>query len=252
NSIIWPGSIEEAVPVWFAITTKFDVGATAALPACCLSLALQLWRVSGHRVQQKHVLALDLALCWGYPAIRYYVNYVYQGHRFDIIEDSGCHPTSYLSVPAILLFYAPVVVVVFLAFIFSVLAFAALYKQRCTFASFSQTNKSSFTTRRYVRLMVITAILAVWEAAVIGVIFGFTFRSPVFPYNSWADVHYGFSHAAKYPAALVPSDVLFWTYVGWWTIPISGYSFFCSLRSARRPWRSTARGCAGWRLRSCA
>ncbi|KAJ7182532.1 Rcb2.42 [Mycena crocata] len=229
NSIIWSNSINVVVPVWCDIVTKLEVGSTAALPACCLSLAIQLWRVS-HAAPTRHkrgILILDLFLCWGYPTITMILHYVIQGHRFDIVEDFGCRPTTYISLPAILLFYAPITIVVVLIFIFSGLAFAAFYRRRRTFTSFLKTTNSSFTTRRYIRLMFITLVLAVWDATVIGVVFALTFQGGLRPYTSWADVHLDFARVDQYPTALIPADVLRWTYINWWTVPLSGYVFFC-------------------------
>ncbi|KAJ7874109.1 GPCR fungal pheromone mating factor, partial [Mycena leptocephala] len=71
NAVIWSGRVDEVVPVWCDIVTKLEIGATVALPACCLSLALQLWRVASasHTTNKKNVLIVDLILCWGFPAI---------------------------------------------------------------------------------------------------------------------------------------------------------------------------------------
>ncbi|KAJ7930532.1 Rcb2.42 [Mycena leptocephala] len=248
NAIIWSGRLDEVVPVWCDIVTKFEVGATAALPACCLSLALQLWRVSSasNTANKKKVLIVDLVLCWGYPAVTMALR-----HRFDIVEDFGCRPTIYVSVPAILLFYTPIAVVVILTLIFSGLAFRAFYLRRRTFTDFLHNKKSSFTARRYVRLMVITTVLAIWEAIVIGLVFGITFRGGIRPYTSWADVHFDFSRVDQYPTAFIPQDVLPWQYIAWWTIPFSGLSFFCSFSFGEDavaeygPWaRRVARGFA--------
>ncbi|KAJ7743514.1 Rcb2.42 [Mycena maculata] len=229
NSIIWAGNINYVVPVWCDIVTKLEVGATAALPACALSLALQLWRVSSaaRMTHTTRILILDLTLCWGYPAVTMALHYIFQGHRFDIIEDFGCRPTSYISIPAVLLFYSPIAAIVVLIFIYSGLAFAAFYRRRRTFTSFLQMKSSSFTARRYVRLMAITTALALWDAAVIGLVFALTFQGGLRPYTSWAAVHFDFDRADTYPTALIPPAQLAWTYVQWWTIPCSGYSFFC-------------------------
>lgn len=36
-----------------------------------------------------------------------YLDYIVQGHRFDIIEDFGCRPTIYYSIPAIFIVWMP-------------------------------------------------------------------------------------------------------------------------------------------------
>ncbi|KAJ7477965.1 Rcb2.42 [Mycena galericulata] len=229
NSIIWAGNVNEVVPVWCDIVSKLEVGATAALPACCLSLALQLWRVASTTctTNRRIILLLDLILCWGYPVITMALHYIVQGHRFDIVEDFGCRPTTYVSIPAILVLYGPIAIVVVLIFIYSALAFASFYQRRRTFTTFLQTKKSAFTARRYVRLMAITIVLAVWDTVVIAVIFSITFLPGLRPYTSWADVHSDFSRVDQYPTVDITPGILFWTYVSWWTIPLSGYSFFC-------------------------
>jgi hypothetical protein len=76
--------------------------------------------------------------------------------------------------------------------------------------------------------MIITAVLAVWEAVVIAVVFAISFRGGLRPYISWADVHYDFSRVAQYPTVFIPNDILVLGYVSWWTVPLSGLSFFCS------------------------
>ncbi|KAF7344269.1 Fungal pheromone STE3G-protein-coupled receptor [Mycena venus] len=88
-------------------------------------------------------------------------HYIVQEHRFDIIEDIGCRPTTYVSIPAILIFYGPIAVVVMLTIIFAGLAFRAFYLRRRTFTEFLHNKKSSFTARRYMRLMVIRTVLAI-------------------------------------------------------------------------------------------
>ncbi|KAJ7657612.1 putative fungal pheromone GPCR, STE3-type [Mycena polygramma] len=229
NSIIWAGRTDNVVPVWCDIVTKINIGATAALPACCLSLALQLWRVSStsQTTNKKMVLMVDLSLCWVYPAIAMALHYVVQGHRFDIFEDIGCRQTTYFSVPTILLVYVPGAVVMILTFTFSALASRAFYLRRRTFTTFLQNKNSSFTARRYLRLMIITLILATWEALVMVIVYAITFvGSPLEPYISWANVHSGFSRVDQLPAAELPPAILVSTYVAWWTIPISGLLFF--------------------------
>ncbi|KAJ6498395.1 GPCR fungal pheromone mating factor, partial [Mycena vitilis] len=195
NSIIWAGRTDNVVPVWCDIVTKMDIGATAALPACCLALALQLWRVSSspHTTNKQMVLMVDLGLCWVFPltimALRELSNlaltsnshrdsdYVVQGHRFDIIEDTVSRVTR-----------TPIDIEI-----------CSMSRVTRRFGKWSQNadkfvdKKSAWTTRRYLRVMVVTFILATWEAAVMGLVYGLTFSGPLEPYTSWADVHLGFS-----------------------------------------------------------
>ncbi|KAJ7182510.1 fungal pheromone STE3G-protein-coupled receptor [Mycena crocata] len=255
NSIIWADNLNVVVPVWCDIVTKLEIGTTAALPACCLSLAIQLWRVShAASTSRKKGIIIDLMLCWGYPTIIMILHYIVQGNRFVIWEDFGCRPTIFISVPAILVFYGPIAVVVILIFIYSTLAFAAFYRRRRTFTSFLKTTNSPFTTRRYLRLMAIITVLSLWDATVVGVVFAITFSGGLSPYTSWADVHLDFWRVDTIPTAFIPPDLLRWQYISWWTVPLSGFSFFCFFsfgEDAVAEYGPYVHGLARWVRRVC-
>ena len=46
-------------------------------------------------------------------------DYIVQGHRFDIIEDYGCRPATYVSIPSILLLWVPPLILSLLSFVFA-------------------------------------------------------------------------------------------------------------------------------------
>ncbi|KAJ7278849.1 GPCR fungal pheromone mating factor, partial [Mycena rebaudengoi] len=230
NSIIWAESIDSTrVPVWCDIVTKLQVGATAALPVSCLSLALQLRRVSCAKLtlqKTRHTIILDMMLCLCFPGIIMVLHYIVQGHRFDIIQDLGCRPALYVSLASIFLFYGPVALVALLTLIVSGFAYVGFHQRRMTFDTFLKNQNSSFTVSRYLRLMIITAVLGVWDTIVVCICLVFTYRNGLLPWTSWADVHWDFSRIDVYPILFIPPEIMTWTYVSWWTVPISGFMFF--------------------------
>lgn len=46
-------------------------------------------------------------------------DYVFQGHRFDIIEDIGCNPATYVSIPTIICILIPPVLISLTSLVFS-------------------------------------------------------------------------------------------------------------------------------------
>lgn len=56
------------------------------------------------------------------------LDYIVQGHRFDIIEEYGCRPTTYVSVPAIFLIWVPPLMLSVIA-----LGFACMPISSCIF-----------------------------------------------------------------------------------------------------------------------
>ncbi|KAJ7891385.1 Rcb2.42 [Mycena olivaceomarginata] len=208
NAVIWYDNIDNVALVWCDIVTKLAVGSMSGLPA-------------------RKFLMLDLSLCWGYPALTMILHYIIQGHRFDIKQDLGCAPTVYNSIPAIFIIYAPLAMTALLNFVFSGLAFSNFWRRRHSFAAGLQRQKSSFTMRRYLRAMLATLVMAIWDTVVIILVVVFTFRDSLLPYTSWADVHSDFSRVAQFPTLFIPATKITSMYLMWWTVPITAYLFFC-------------------------
>ncbi|KAJ7200673.1 GPCR fungal pheromone mating factor [Mycena haematopus] len=227
NAIIWSGHVNDVAPVWCDIMTKLRIGSTAAGPSTCFSLILQLRRVANSLPNNRQSFMLDLFLCWGYPALTMALHYIVQGHRFNILEDIGCLHTTYVSIPAILILYGPITMVVILNFVFGGLAFSTLWRHRHGFAAGLERQKSSFSMRRYVRAMIATILIAVWDAGVIFVVDFVSFEEGISPYTSWADVHYDFARVVQIPMVILPPRKVVLFRVMWWTVPISAYGFFC-------------------------
>ena len=110
------------------VATKLIVGANVALPIATMCICKHLELVSSNRQvrmdnkdRQRRII-FDGVMCFCLPLIfmalrmsffckRAWtytsVDYVVQGHRYDIIEDFGCQPAIYVSVAALFLVYIP-------------------------------------------------------------------------------------------------------------------------------------------------
>ncbi|KAF7343707.1 Pheromone receptor [Mycena sanguinolenta] len=227
NAIIWSGRIHDVAPIWCDIVTKSHTGATAAGPATCLSLVLQLWRVATSRPNNIKTFMLDIFLCWVYPVFTMALHIIVQGHRFNIRENLGCFGTTYVSLPAILILYGPITAMGVLNFVFGGLAFFNFWRRRHSFAAGLERQKSPFHMRRYVRAMVVAILIATWDAVVIAMVDILAFQDGIHPYISWEDVHFDFWRVGQIPITRVPpkQQVLF--HALWWSVPASAYWFFC-------------------------
>ena len=114
-----------------SLATKLLIGANMALPAACLCVCMHLERVASIRQvcttksDKRRRQIVEAILCFGLPIIwmaireqfffvfqlKYLIDdfsdYIVQGHRFDIIEEYGCRPATYVSVPAVFLIWVP-------------------------------------------------------------------------------------------------------------------------------------------------
>ncbi|KAJ7908603.1 Rcb2.42 [Mycena leptocephala] len=224
NSIIWADSVRVTAQVWCDIATKFQVGATMALPACCLCLCIHLERIASVRqvrttIEQKHRRMLfDLAMCWGLPFISMALHYVVQGHRFDIIQDFGCRPATYISVAAICLIWVPQLIVVRRAVPF----LPPAPHLRSAPAGLQLRAHPS----RYFRLMAMAIVQMFWATFLTVTNMWLTCRGGLRPWISWADVHSNFGRVGVFPRLFIPQEQWAWTYFIFWTLPITAVMFF--------------------------
>ncbi|KAI5992351.1 Rcb2.42 [Pisolithus orientalis] len=232
DAIIWAGNVADSAPVWCDITTKLQVGTNMALPACCLCICIHLERIASVRqVRTSHSDRIrrkifDATLCWMIPIVYMALHYVVQGHRFDIIEDFGCRPTVYVSVPAIFLIWVPPITAALATFGFSAVAVRHFFRRRLMFAKHLQNSNSGLTTSRYFRLMSMAVVQMFWSLLIMSFNVWFSCQNGLRPWISWDNVHTGFSQIAYFPTVLIPSSTLIWTYILWWALPASSVIFF--------------------------
>jgi pheromone a factor receptor len=198
-------------------------------------------------IEQKHRRMLfDLAMCWGLPFISMalrafllvhhplvssklflpFADYVVQGHRFDIIQDFGCRPATYISVAAICLIWVPQLIVVVLTLGFASAALYHFFRRRLTFARHLQDSNSALTPSRYFRLMAMAIVQMFWATFLTVTNMWLTCRGGLRPWISWADVHSNFGRVGVFPRLFIPQEQWAWTYFIFWTLPITAVMFF--------------------------
>ncbi|KAF7344665.1 Pheromone receptor Rcb2 B44 [Mycena venus] len=233
NALIWADNIRVTARVWCDIATKLQVGATMALPACCLCLCIHLERIASVRqvrttIEQKHKrMIFDIMMCWGVPFLSMALHYVVQGHRFDIVQDFGCRPATYISIAAICLIWVPQLVVVLLTLLFAGAALYHFFRRRLTFARhLADQSQSALTPSRYFRLMAMAIAQMVWATFLTVTNMVLTCSDGLRPWISWANVHSNFSRVGVFPKLFIPETQWRWTYFIFWTVPITGAMFF--------------------------
>ncbi|TFY82430.1 hypothetical protein EWM64_g1589 [Hericium alpestre] len=229
DSIVWAGNVNIVAVAWCDITTKVIIGANVALPAACLAVCVHLEQLASVRSvlttkssKQRRQL-IEAALCFGLPIIVMALHYTVQGHRFDVIEDYGCRPSTYVSWPAILLIWVLPLLLAILTLGFATAAFTHFMRRRVDFARHLE-NRSALTTTRYMRLIIMSAVQMVWGVAITSYALWFatlTYR----PYTNWADVHFDFSRIDQYVVLLTPPELLTNLEVLWWAVPVSTWIF---------------------------
>ncbi|KAF7326986.1 STE3-domain-containing protein [Mycena sanguinolenta] len=232
DALIWGNNVDIVATVWCDISTKLIVGSNIALPAACLCVCIHLESVASVRqartsISDKRRRQLyELLACFVVPLVFMILHYIVQGHRFDIIEEYGCRPTTYFSIPSIFLMTVPPMLLSIASLVVGGLALRHFIVRRMSFAAHLDASHSALTTSRYLRLMLMAMLEMIWSLAVTTYTLWFTtIGIPLRPYSSWAEVHSNFSRIDTYPTIFIPDIVLRTYYFLWWLVPISTIAF---------------------------
>ncbi|KAL4259943.1 G-protein coupled receptor 4 family protein [Pleurotus pulmonarius] len=208
NSIVWHNNAIDWAPLWCDISTRLIVGLSVAIPAASLCINRRLYKIASvqtvsiSRGEKRRAVLVDLAIGLGIPALQMPLQFIVQGHRYDIWEDIGCLPTTYNTVPAYPLSFAWPITISLISAIYCALTLRAFMRRRAQFNQFLSHN-SSLTVSRYFRLMLLATIELVIGIPInaYGIYLNAT-SAPVQPWLGWADAHFDWYTIDTFPGVL--------------------------------------------------
>ncbi|KAF9803215.1 hypothetical protein IEO21_09726 [Rhodonia placenta] len=232
NTSVWNQNAEVRLIVWCDITTKIIIGANSALPACTLCICKHLELIaSGRAVRLTHEdkrrrMFFELAMCFGVPMMLMALQYVVQGHRFDIVEDIGCQPATYYSIPAVFIVWFPPLLFSTITLIYASIALLHFFRQRLTFAAHLRDANSSLNTSRYLRLIAMSITEIVWGTSFTALAMYDNISPGLRPWVSWNYVHSNFSRMGQFALVEFTATYIQQLFLFYWAIPASSYIFF--------------------------
>ncbi|KAJ7836812.1 GPCR fungal pheromone mating factor, partial [Mycena leptocephala] len=209
NTIVWHNNVTDWSPVWCDISSHIIIAVSVGIPASSLCINRRLYNiatcqtVSMTKAMKRRAVMIDLAIALGLPILQLPLQYIVQGHRYDILEDIGCYPYTYNTVPAYpLIFIWPNVMNV-ISGTYSILTIRAFMKRRAQFNQFLSSN-TALTANRYFRLMALATLELAFNTPIstYGLYLNVT-QSPIAPWISWENTHFDFGTIDVWPA-------LFW------------------------------------------
>lgn len=213
NSIIWNGNVVNWAPVWCDISAKIIVGISVAFPAASLCINRRLYHIAcvnrcviPTRGEKLRAVCVDLAIGVGIPIIVMVLQYVVQGHRFNIFEDIGCYPFSYNTPLTFVLLDGPPTVISIVSGIYSVMTILLFQKRRTEFKEILSSN-ANLNSRQYFRLMALAGVLVVGSFPLtLALLCINATSSQIRPWISWEDTHFGFSRVDQFPSVVWRSN----------------------------------------------
>ncbi|THH17673.1 hypothetical protein EW146_g3177 [Bondarzewia mesenterica] len=249
NSLVWHGNAIDHAPIWCDISTRLIIGIAVAIPSASLCINRRLYKIASMqsasitRRDKQRAVIIDIAIGMGIPVIQMALQYVVQGHRYNIFEDIGCFPTTYntpLAYPLVVMW--PVVIGLVSA-VYCLLTLRAFLKRRAQFSQLISTH-SSLTINRYFRLMALASadLLFTVPYSLYGLYLNLT-SSPLFPWRGWADTHFQFSRVLLIPSSAWHSNhsFAFGLELSRWIVPVCAIVFFAFFGFAEEACRNYCR-----------
>ncbi|KAF7372712.1 STE3-like pheromone receptor [Mycena sanguinolenta] len=212
NSVVWANSVDDVAPVWCDISTRLMVGIAVAIPASSLCINRRLYKiascqtVSVTQAEKRRAVLVDLAIGLGIPLLQMPLQFIVQGHRFNIVENIGCYPTTYNVAIAYPLSYLWPNIINIISGCYAICTLRAFLHRRAQFSQFLSLN-SGLTATRYFRLMALASMELFLSLPIFtyGLYLTIT-RQPIQPWISWDNVHADFSNIGQEPAIIWRSD----------------------------------------------
>ncbi|EJD43547.1 STE3-like pheromone receptor [Auricularia subglabra TFB-10046 SS5] len=249
NSIIWHESLANPNPTYCDISTKILMGLSVAIPLSTLCINRRLYKIATtqtvviDRASKRRNIIIDTLIAVLCPLIFMAVHYTQQGHRYDIVENYGCWPTTYLTALGYIFVIVPPIIVCSISLVYCTLSIRAFLKRRQEFNDILRVN-SGLNSHRYFRLMALasTEILIGLPTSLFFLITNLK-STGVMPWISWDDTHLDFNRVTFFPAYFFKLNPAL--RVGFelnrWAFPFIAFTFFAFFGladEARRNYRA--------------
>lgn len=209
NSIVWFGNSVNWAPVWCDISTRITIGVSVAIPAASLCINRRLYHIASPTAvmktkrEKRRDIIVDLSICLGIPVTQMLLQYVVEGHRFDIFENFGCFPNTVVTQASFFLVYAWPLAIGCVSAVYGVLTIVAFIKRGRQLKELV-TAHNNLQFSRYFRLMALAnvEILCTVPLSIYNIQVTATVPGGVRPWGSWDIVHTTYSVPGLYPAAV--------------------------------------------------
>ncbi|KAK0183632.1 fungal pheromone STE3G-protein-coupled receptor [Armillaria mellea] len=208
NSIVWADNVTDWAPIWCDISIRIMLGSSVGLPAASLCINRRLFHIATSQVvvvtqkEKRRAVLIDTFICVLFPLVFIAMQYIVQGHRFNIFEGIGCYPALYNTPLMYVISAMWPIIIGLISSVYCVLTLRAFSRRRLEFSKFLSSNRS-LSVGRYFRLMALamTEICFTMPLAIF-MIWLNTTATPIGPWRSWADTHFAFSRVERYPALI--------------------------------------------------
>ncbi|KAG2361580.1 pheromone receptor [Suillus spraguei] len=234
NSIVWRSSAINYAPIWCDISSRLIVGVAVAIPAASLCINRRLYKIATlstthpTKAHRQRAVMVDLAIALGIPILQMVLQFVVEGHRFNIFEEIGCYPYTFNTWLAYPLSNLWPLVIGLISAVYCVLTLCAFMKRRAQFSDVVK-SRTSLSINRYFRLMALATmeLLCTTPISAYGIYINIA-DNPLEPWKGFADAHFNYSRVGLYPSVIwrLNSLTIVSTELTRWSLVLCAFSFF--------------------------
>ncbi|KAJ7475460.1 GPCR fungal pheromone mating factor, partial [Mycena galericulata] len=195
--------------------TRLTIGVSIAIPAASLCINRRLNKIAAcqtvrvTKAQKRRAVMVDCAIGVGIPVLQMNLQYVVQGHRYNIMEDVGCYPTTYNTPLAYPLSYLWPNIIGLVSACYCILTLREFNRRRAQFALLLSASSSSspLSLSRYFRFMALATVELVFNTPIsaYGLYLTIT-HDQIQPWVSFANTHFEFSIIDVFPSLVWRAD----------------------------------------------
>ncbi|KAH9916395.1 STE3-domain-containing protein [Epithele typhae] len=199
DKVVWRDNAINVAPVYCDITTHFTIGSSIGVVCASLVINRRLYHIANisavsiTRADKRRNMITDLAIGVGIPIISMILYFVYQGHRFDILEGVGCIEEYPNTIMSYFLFTAWPIPIGLVSATYCTLTLAAVQR-----------------AHGIERELDLQPLLPLMGLAVVEILFTLPLTiynivqnlriSPIYVFQGMADLHWGFSRVNRIAA----------------------------------------------------
>ncbi|KAJ7231512.1 pheromone A receptor-domain-containing protein [Mycena rebaudengoi] len=257
NSVVWANDAIVRTPGWCDLSIRIIMAASVGIPASSLCINRRLYHIASvsavtiTRAEKFRAVLIDSLICVLFPLIYVALQYIVQGHRFNIYEQIGCYPALYNSLPMYFISMMWPILIGAISAVYCILSLRCFARRRAEFNQFLASNKS-LTASRYFRLMALatTEICLTTPLAAFMIYLNATVTE-VGPWISLADTHFDFFRIEQFAAILWRSNGMLVVALEFtrWMNPLCAFVFFSYFGFAVEARKNYS--LAFWKLAKC-
>ncbi|QRV82261.1 STE3-type pheromone receptor [Ceratobasidium sp. AG-Ba] len=234
NSIIWNGNYEKELHGWCDVVIHLIIGMSIGLVMAGLCINRRLYDIATiksvtiDRDSRRRRIMVDLLLGVGFPIVVMCLAYVTQSNRYDILEDIGCWPPNYPTLPGIFLSLWWPIPISTASLFYAVMSIRAFLRARRQFTQALGSGSHGINMSRYFRMMGLSCGEILCSLPLSIYILVSTLHMKMWPWVSWADTHYKWAQIHHVPAIALQQNMVVWRafMVNQWIVPAGGFLFF--------------------------